>query len=109
MLYFVYSQNNQSLRLVFVDFIQHLRYNKFIPVKGKHNVNYARIRIFENGICRYDLNYTDYAEVSENEIDYISIKSKFDDHIITKMHKDKVGIELSVLYDRMVRFLHIII
>ena len=31
--------------------------------------------IIENGICRYDLNYTDYAEVSENEIDYISIKS----------------------------------
>ena len=93
-MYFVYSQNNQILRLVFVDFIQHLRYNKFIPVKGEIEM------IIENGICRYDLNYTDYAEVSENEIDYISIKSKFDDHIITKMHKDKVGIELSVLYDR---------
>ena len=34
-MYFVYSQNNQSLRLAFVDFIQHLRYNKFIPVKGE--------------------------------------------------------------------------
>lgn len=55
----------------------------------------------ENGICRYDMNMTDYAEVDSSEPEYLIIRSKFDGHVITKMHCDRLGIELSILHERM--------
>lgn len=55
----------------------------------------------ENGICTYDMNMTDYAEVDSTEPEYLTIKSKFDNHVITKMHCDRLGIELSILHERM--------
>lgn len=56
-------------------------------------------------IAKTDIDMTDYAVVSSENPDFLTVYSKFNDAQIFKMHADRLSINYAVLHDRLLYFL----
>lgn len=56
-------------------------------------------------IAKTDIDMTNYAVVSSEKPEKISIYSKFDDELVMSRNADQVSVSLSVLHDRLLHFL----
>ena len=52
-----------------------------------------------------DIDYLNKAVVNSSEPDFLTVGWKSDGHMVFKMHYNRLGIEYSVLHDRLTQFI----